>query len=152
MNLEEFTAFVLEDIQKFEQLTSIDLTIDDLRIISMNRFASLERSMTRYLTESEYRSLLETNLPLDYIEQELLKRPLTTDEQIEQEELTFLPYQEVLTNKISIPYGKITENLQQQNIKLTHTQLEQVNELLMNIIELVISLLHVDSPTTSRTC
>jgi hypothetical protein len=121
MNLEEFTALVLEDIPKFEQLTNLHLTEDDLRIISMNRFASLERSMNRSLTESEYRHLLKTELPFDYIEQELLKRPLTTEERIEQEEL--------IDDKTSISYGKIRENLKQKNIKLTRVQLEKVKKI-----------------------
>jgi hypothetical protein len=148
MNLEEFTALVLENIPKFEQLTNLHLTEDDLRIISMNRFASLEQSINRSLTESEYRHLLKTELPFDYIEQELLERPLTTEERIEQEELTLLPYQELLDDKNE----KIRENLEQQNIKLNRLQLEKVNEFLVNFIEHLISLLHVDSTKTSRTC
>jgi hypothetical protein len=123
MNLEEFTALVLEDIPKFEQLTNLHLTEDDLRIISMNRFALLERSMNRSLTESEYRHLLQTELPFDYIERELLKRPLTTEERIEQEELILLPYQELFDNKTSVSYGKIRLSL-----KLNRVQLEKVNE------------------------
>ncbi|CAF3690242.1 unnamed protein product [Rotaria sordida] len=127
MNLEELTALVLEDIQKFEQLTNIHLTTDDLRIISMNRFSSLEQSITRQLTESEYRYLLENHLSFDYIEQKVLKRPLTVEERIEQEELTLQPYQELFTDKTSILSRKFIDNLkQQQNIKLTHTQLEQI--------------------------
>ncbi|CAF3800448.1 unnamed protein product, partial [Adineta steineri] len=122
MNLEEFTAFVLEDISKFEQLTNIHLTEDDLRIISMNRFASIERLIMRRLTEAEYRYLLQTNSPFDYIEKELLKRPLTTDEHTEQEELTILLYQDVCP----VFNGKILDSLEQQNIKLTHIQLEQI--------------------------
>jgi hypothetical protein len=148
MNLEEFTALVLENIPKFEQLTNLHLTEDDLRIISMNRFASLEQSINRSLTESEYRHLLKTELSFDYIEQELLERPLTTEERIEQEELTLLPYQELLDDKNE----KIRENLEQQNIKLNRLQLEKVNEFLVNFIEHLISLLHVDSTKTSRTC
>jgi hypothetical protein len=128
MNLEEFTAFVSEDIERFEQLTNVRLTEDDLRIISMNRFESIERSMTRHLTESEYRHLLQTNLVFDYIEQELLKRPLTTEERIEQEEL------------FVIKTSKVTEGL------------EQVNKSLIDIIKILISLLSIDSPRTSRTC
>ncbi len=153
MNLEEFTALVLEDIPKFEQITNLHLTEDDLRILSMNRFASLERSITRHLTESEYRHLLQTNLPFDYIEQELLQRPLTTEERIEQEELSLLPYQELFDDRTSISYGKITKDLEQKNIKLTRAQLEQVNEFFLLIsFEILISLLHIDSTTTSRTC
>jgi hypothetical protein len=120
MNSEELTALVLEDIPKFEQLTNIHLTEDDLRIISMNRFASLEQSMARHLTESEYRHLLEKILAFDYIEQELLKRPLTKEERIEQEELTLLPYEELFPNQT---YRKV---------KLTHAQIDQVNKLLVN--------------------
>jgi len=83
----ELSALVLEDIPQFEQITNVHLTEDDLRIISMNRFASLEQSLTRQLTESEYRHLLQTNSPIDYIEQEILKRPLTKEERVEQDEL-----------------------------------------------------------------
>lgn len=87
MTSDELTALVLEDIPKFERMTKIHLTENDLRIISMNRFASLERSLTRQLTESEYRHLLQTDSPIYYIEEEILKRPLTQEERIEQEEL-----------------------------------------------------------------
>ena len=111
MNPEEMTALILEDASKFEQLTNIHLTEDDLRIISMNRFASLERSMNRLLTESEYSHLLQTNPPFDYIEQELLKRSLSPEERIEQEELFAI------------------KNLEKQNIELTHAQLNQVNRI-----------------------
>jgi hypothetical protein len=151
MTLEEFTALVLEDIPKFEQLTGLQLTENDLRIITMNRFASLERSLTRPLTESEYRYLLQTDSPFDYIEQELLKRSLTTEERIEHEELTLLPYQELVHDKTSITYGKVAESLEKQNIKLTHAQLEQVKALLMNLIIVLISLVHIDSSSPSRT-
>jgi hypothetical protein len=92
----------------------------------MNRFASLERSLTHSLTESEYRYLLQTDSPFDYIEQELLKRLLTAEERIEHEELSLLPYQELVRDKTSIFYGKVAESLEKQNIKLTHAQLEQV--------------------------
>jgi hypothetical protein len=151
MTLEEFTALVLEDIPKFERLTGLQLTENDLRIITMNRFASLERSLTRPLTESEYRYLLQTDSPFDYIEQELLKRSLTTEERIEHEELTLLPYQELVHDKTSITYGKVAESLEKQNIKLTHAQLEQVKALLMNLIIVLISLVHIDSSSPSRT-
>jgi hypothetical protein len=151
MNLEEFTALVVEDISKFEQLTNLHLTEDDLRIISMNRFASLERSITRPFTESEYRHVLQTNLPFEYIEQELLERSLTIEERLEQEELTSLPYQELVDDRISISSGKIIKSLEQQNIKPTRAQLEQVNEFIGVLIEFLLFLLHVDSTTTSRT-
>ncbi|CAF4440723.1 unnamed protein product, partial [Rotaria magnacalcarata] len=65
----------------------------------MNRFSSLEQSITRYLTESEYRYLLHHELPFDYIEQALLKRPLTIEERNEQEELTLQPYQDLVPDK-----------------------------------------------------
>lgn len=132
MNLEEFTALVLEDISKFEQFTNLHLTEDDLRIISMNRFSSFERILSRPLTELEYRHLLETSVPFDYIEQKLLQRPLTSEEHLEYEELSLLPYQELVEDKTMISYGKILENLEQQNIKLTHSQLEQVHSLFIN--------------------
>lgn len=129
MNLEEFTALVLEDIPKFEQLTYLHLTEDDLRIISMNRFASLEQAITRPLNEFEYRHLLQTNLPFEYIQEKLLKRSLTSEERLEYEELALLPYQELVEDKTSMSYGEI---LEKQNIKLTHKQLEQVNKFLIN--------------------
>ncbi len=151
MNLEEFTALVVEDISKFEQLTNLHLTEDDLRIISMNRFASLERSITRPFTESEYRHVLQTNLPFEYVEQELLKRSLTIEERLEQEELISLPYQELIDDRTFLFSGKIIESLEQQNIKPTRAQLEQVNEFIGVLIEFLLFLLHVDSTTTSRT-
>lgn len=126
MTLEERTALVLEDIAKFERLTDLQLTEDDLRIISMNRFASLERSLTRRITEPEYRHLLQTDLPLTYIEQELLKRSLTTEERTEQEELTFLPYRELLPGEASASSDRVTKNPAKQSIELTHAQQEQV--------------------------
>lgn len=112
MTLEEWTALVVEDIPKFEQLTRLQLNDDDLRILSMNRFASLARSLARSMTDSEYRHLLQTDSPLDYIEQELLKRPLTEEERIEQEELIF--------------DGKMAKVLAKEKTELSHDQLEQV--------------------------
>lgn len=126
MTLQEWTALVLEDIPKFERLTNLQLTDDDLRIISMNRFASLERSLARPMTDSEYRHLLQTDSPLDYIEEELLKRPLTTDERMEQEELTFALYQTPTSD------GKMAKILAKENLELTHTQLEHVMHSLHN--------------------
>ena len=127
MNLEEMTALVLEDIPRFEKLTNIHLTEDDIRIISMNRFGSIERSLNRNLTESEYRYLLENYLPFNYVEEQLLKRSLTREERIEQEELTFLSYHELFPDNTSVDVRNLMNNLEQQNIKLTRLQLEQVN-------------------------
>lgn len=120
-------ALVLENIESFEQTTKIRLSIDDLRIISMNRFSSLERSMNHVLTEFEYRYLLQHHLPLDHIEQELLKRPLTLEERIEQQELTLLPYQKLLPDEVPISSEGIVKSLEEQNITLSQAQLEQVN-------------------------
>lgn len=128
MTLEEWTALVLEDIPRFEQLTDLQLTEDDLRIISMDRFASLERLLARPMTDSEYRHLLQTDSPLDYIEQELLKRSLTTEEHIEQEDLAFAPYESFASD------GKVAKALVKQHIELTHAQLEQVKNVPNHLI------------------
>ncbi|UJR22823.1 hypothetical protein I4U23_025853 [Adineta vaga] len=122
MNLDEYTAIVFENVAQFEQLTNLHLTEDDLHVISMNRFTSLERVMNRHLTESEYRRLLLTNTSFEYIEKELLGRSMTIDERTEQEELAFLPYQEVF----SITLGNVWESLQQQNITPNYAQLEEI--------------------------
>ncbi|CAF3131952.1 unnamed protein product [Rotaria sp. Silwood2] len=146
MNLEELTALVLEDIRKFEQFTNIHLTENDLRIISMNRFSSLEQSINRQLTESEYRYLLQNHLSFDYIEQKLLQRPLTIEERIEQEELTLQPYQEYFTDKTSILSRKFIDNLEQQNIKLTHIQLEQILQYRAQLVDQY-DIIHSISPS-----
>ncbi|CAF4987682.1 unnamed protein product, partial [Rotaria socialis] len=80
----------------------------------------LEQSITRHLTESEYRYLLQNELPFDYIEQALLRRPLTIEECSEQEELTLQPYQDLVPDKNSIVSGKFKESLTQKNVQLTH--------------------------------
>ena len=114
MTLDEFTALVVEDISKFEDLTHIQLTADDLRIISMNRFASLERSLDRSLTGEEYRQLLQTRAPHLVIERDLLRRPLTLEERIELEELTMSPSRDLLSTD-------------RQRIQPTRTQLDDVS-------------------------
>ncbi|CAF4852119.1 unnamed protein product, partial [Rotaria magnacalcarata] len=63
--------------------------------------------------------------PFDYIEQALLKRPLTIEERNEQEELTLQPYQDLVPDKNSIASGKLKESLIQKNVQLTHAQLQQ---------------------------
>ena len=93
MTVEESRALILEEIPKFEDLTNLILTETDLRIVSMERFASIERRMDRSLLTSEYRHLLQTELPIDYIERELLRRPLTIDERHEQEEFASLRHE-----------------------------------------------------------
>ena len=128
MNLEEFTALVLEDTNKFEQLTHIQLTDDDLRITSMNRFASLERSLGRQLTGEEYRQLLQTSQPHLAMERELLQRPLTLEERIEHEELALSPYRDLLLTTGSIADKSIADHLESQNIKPTRTQLDDVGD------------------------
>lgn len=95
MTLEESSALVLEDIPEFEHLTNLSLTETDLRILSMERFASIERRMDRSLLTSEYRHLLQTDLPIDYIERDLLRRPLTIDERHEQEEFASLRHEDL---------------------------------------------------------
>ncbi|CAF3029187.1 unnamed protein product, partial [Rotaria sp. Silwood2] len=134
------------DIRKFEQFTNIHLTENDLRIISMNRFSSLEQSINRQLTESEYRYLLQNHLSFDYIEQKLLQRPLTIEERIEQEELTLQPYQEYFTDKTSILSRKFIDNLEQQNIKLTHIQLEQILQYRAQLVDQY-DIIHSISPS-----
>ncbi len=100
----------------------------------MNRFASLERFLTYSLTASEYRHLLQTDSPFDYIEHE---------------ELSLLPYQELqFVIKLLSPMEKLQKASKK---KLTHAQLEQVKALFRNFIAVLISLVHVDSSTTSRT-
>ncbi|CAF2090381.1 unnamed protein product [Rotaria magnacalcarata] len=143
---EELTAFIFEDIHKFEQLTNIHLRDDDLRILSMNRFSSLEQSITRYLTESEYRYLLHNELPFDYIEQALLKRPLTIEERNEQEELTLQPYQDLVPDKNSIASGKLKESLIQKNVQLTHAQLQQILQYRAQVVD-EYDIIHSISPS-----
>ncbi|CAF4805570.1 unnamed protein product [Rotaria sp. Silwood1] len=136
MNLEELTALIFEDISKFEKLTNLYLTEIDLRIISMNRFSSLEQSLNRQLTEFEYRYLLQNNLSYDYIEQKLLQRSLTIEERIEQEELTLQSYQQLFpNNNISILSQNFIDILEQENIKLTHKQLEQILQYRAQLID-----------------
>ncbi|CAM4915049.1 unnamed protein product [Rotaria socialis] len=143
---EELTAFIFEDIHKFEQLTKIHLRDDDLRILSMNRFSSLEQSITRHLTESEYRYLLQNELPFDYIEQALLRRPLTIEERSEQEELTLQPYQDLVPDKNSIVSGKFKESLTQKNVQLTHAQLQQILQYRAQVVD-EYDIIHSISPS-----
>ncbi|CAF1222036.1 unnamed protein product [Adineta ricciae] len=122
MNLEEYTAIVFENVPQFEQLTNLQLTVDDFHIIFMNRFASLERVMARPLTELEYRRLFQANSYIEYFEKELLQRSLTDNECTEQEDLMLLPYHDIL----SISAKNVWESLKQQNIKPSYEQLEEV--------------------------
>ncbi|CAF0888177.1 unnamed protein product [Adineta ricciae] len=122
MNLEEYTAIVFENIPQFEQLTNLQLTVNDFRVIFMNRFASLERVMARPLTELEYRQLFQANSCIEYFEKELFHRSLTNDEYTEQEDLMFLPYRGIL----SISSKNVWESLKQQNINPSYEQLEEV--------------------------
>ena len=124
MNLEEYTAIVFENIPQFEQLTNLQLTVNDFRVIFMNRFASLERVMARTLTELEYRQLFQANSCIEYFEKELIQRSLTNDECTEQEDLMFLPYHDIL----SVSATNVWESLKQQNIKLSYERLEEVEQ------------------------
>ena len=128
MNLEESTALFLEDINKFERLTRIQLTDDDLRIICMNRFASLERSLGRQLTGRECRQLLQTSLPHVAIERDLLQRPLTLEDRIKHKELALSPYRDFLLTTASIADDSVAGYLERQNIKPTKTQLDDVGD------------------------
>ncbi|CAF5005352.1 unnamed protein product, partial [Rotaria magnacalcarata] len=112
----------------------------------MNRFSSLEQSITRYLTESEYRYLLHNELPFDYIEQALLKRPLTIEERNEQEELTLQPYQDLVPDKNSIASGKLKESLIQKNVQLTHAQLQQILQYRAQVVD-EYDIIHSISPS-----
>ena len=108
MTFEESSALIREDVQKFEQMTNLSLTETDLRILSMERFASIERRMSRSLLPSEYRHLLQTNLPVDYIERELLQRPLHTDEQ---EDFALLRDEHVATDPSTrLPLTEVRES------------------------------------------
>jgi hypothetical protein len=88
LTFDEFNALVREDIEQFELLTGMHLTRTDLRILSMDRYTSLERTIGRPLSTVEYRQLLRqvTSQSLDFIEREILCRSLTIDERCEYDE------------------------------------------------------------------
>ena len=85
----EEAALVSEKIDEFEKSTSLNLTVTDLRILSMERFAPIERILDRKLNLSDYPRLLQLNTSVDYIEEELLKRPLSNEERDQYQQYMF---------------------------------------------------------------
>ncbi|CAF0929272.1 unnamed protein product, partial [Didymodactylos carnosus] len=156
LTTDEYLSVVCEDIEQVEMLTKLKLNINDLRIITMDRFHNvIEHALSTYqLNESEIRTFLNVVDKEHYIEQHLLKRNLSLDEKIELEELSVLPYYQLFEEhfyqvKRDILQGKVIQTLDNFKIIPTHEQLQKVLEQRAEIVDqydVISALKHVFFP------